>query len=80
MDPTTAPPDAAPPGTEPPTVQAEPCPDPGCADRFACDACLDEHLRRAHGASYGGLFGPAQAGLVVLCERHRDLPAGRLEA
>lgn len=54
------------------------CPQEGCRTRFACDACLDEHLRSIHEATYLGIFGDVAPPWVTLCEGHAEFPLDRI--
>lgn len=55
-----------------------PCPEDDCPTRFACDACLDEHLRTVHEATYVGVFGDVSTAWVTLCEGHAEFPVERI--
>lgn len=54
------------------------CPEQGCSTRFACDACLDEHLRSIHEETYLGTFGDVAQSWVTLCEGHTEFPLDRI--
>lgn len=56
------------------------CPSPNCETTCECDACLDKHLRQAHGTTYGERFGPAPSAWLDLCTSHEGLPVQRMEA
>ncbi len=56
------------------------CPTPGCETSYDCDACLDDHLREAHAASYREAFGPVPATWLGLCPQHLAVEPTRLGA
>jgi hypothetical protein len=56
------------------------CPNPECETETDCDACLDRHLRRAHGLRYRDVFGPAPSCWLGTCSHHEAVPRQRLGA
>lgn len=55
-----------------------PCPCDGCESVYECDACLDQHLRRAHGTDYAQAYGRVPEAWMARCQTHRNVPAQRL--
>lgn len=56
------------------------CPNPECDAESDCDACLDSHLRHAHGLRYRDVFGPAPSSWLSVCASHETVPCQRLGA